>query len=280
MRKQKGRIVAGIVATAGVLLSGCSGSSGSKPSSDIREVDVATNVVNTTTNADTAAVLVNGGGSDVAVPYGLASSYLFVQAGSIGFQGTTTMTLPTITQTLAGATTPTTTTVPPTTSSDSLADGSFYTAYLVGRPDVPNPTNPNLSDLDPRYLKVVVLQDNQALPPTGQATVRLLNGACDAGNIDVFINAGAAPTFAGVPYTVQTTPATPDQFLTAGAVTVTVKATGSGTVLVPATPITLVAGNRYTLIVNEPTAITQAGVVPPTPPATATTYSVVLVHDN
>ncbi len=280
MRKQMRRIAAGLAVTAGVLLSGCSGSSGSKPNALVREVDVATNVVNTTTKADTAALLVNGGASDVAVPYGLASRYLFVQAGSIAFRGSTTMTLPTLTQTPAGSTTSVTTTVPPTQSNVVLADGGTFTAYLIGRPDVPNPTQPDLSDIDPRFMKVVVLQDNQAGPPAGSATVRVMNGGCDAGAVDVFVNGAVAPTYAGVAYATQATPASTGQSLAAGAVNISVNAAGTNTVLVPPTAVTLAAGARYTLVVNEPTAVTQAGVVPPTPPATATTYSVVLVQDN
>jgi len=277
MRTNTRRTAAGLALIVGFLLAGCSGSGGTKPNARVREVDTATNVVNTTTKADTAAVLVNGGASDVAAPYGAATRYLFVEAGTSAFQGTTTMTLPTITQTPAGSTTPTTTTVPPPIDNVNLIDGGRYTGYLIGRPDVPNPTKPDLSDLDPRYLKCVVLQDNQAAPTAGMATVRVINGACDAGNVDVLVNGIVIYGF--VPFATQAIPASADQPLTAGTVSVSVNVAGTSTVLVPATPVTLVAGGTYTLVVTEPTAVTQAGVVPPNPPATATTYGLQLVGD-
>jgi hypothetical protein len=288
MSKRTRRTIAGLAIAVGLALSGCSGSGGNgiKSNGQIRAVDVATNVVDTANNVDTATVLVNGGASYEGQPYGTASRYLYVQSGIQGFAVSTTMTLPTLTQpATTGGTLPTTTTVQPPQTAWNIANGGLFTAYIVGRPDVPNPTQVNLSDLDPRLLNVVVLRDDTQVAATaGHATVRVLNAICSPQNattpgaVDVYINGTAV--YSGVAYaTKQTPPATADQQVPAGTVSVSVNIAGTGTVLVPPTPITLAAGSRYTLVADEPTAITQPGVVPPTPPAASTTYGLTLVPD-
>jgi hypothetical protein len=278
MPKISRRVAAGLVVAVSAALAGCGGNTGSKPHAQINAVDVGTNLVNTSNNIDTGTVLVNGGASYEQEPYATPSRDLFVQSGTSSFQASTSMTLPTYTP--VGATAATS--VPPPTSSDNLVDGGTYTAFLVGRPDVPNPTQSNLSDLDARYIKVVVLPDNQAAPTAGHATVRAFSAVTDPStpNVDIYVSGQgtAAPVFANVPYASQTTGATADQQLTAGTVTVSANIAGTGTVLLAPTSVTLVPGTKYTLVITEPTATYAGSGTAPTPPPT-TTYGVALVSE-
>lgn len=304
MLKSTHRAIPGFVLAGSVLLSGCGSGGGVKPTAQVRAVDVATNVVNTFTTppTDTAVVTVNGGAADnLVVPYGTPTGYLYVQSGTSAFAGSTTMTIPTDTSLSTTANQTETTFIAPPTNNQLLATGSFYTGYLVGRPDVPNPPGYNLpnttpTNLDPRFLCVVVCPDDQAAPPTGDATVRVVDGICDPEitstnpptlpKIDVYINGTAVPSLQQLAFDTVTPPTTTSAplFLPQGTFPIEVKDDATGAVLIPAAntaapTITLAAGNKYTLAISEPTAPTPSGVIPPIPPQTALTYNVTLVQD-
>jgi len=282
MRKLSRGIAAGLVVAAVASVSGCGSSGGLKPHAQIRAVDVGTNVVNTTNNIDTATVLVNGGASYEQVPYTNPSRYLFLQSGTSTFQASTTMTLPTITYPVGfnGNPNAVTSTVPLPINSANVADGGSYTAMLIGRPDVPNPTQTDLSDLDARYLKVVVIPDNQAAPTAGHATVRALSAVTDPTMpaLDIFVSGQgtALPVFANVPYATQAVGPTADQSLVAGTVTVSANIAGTATVILPPTTVTIPAGTEDTLVITEPTAVYAGSGTAPTP-APVTTYGVAVI---
>ncbi|MGO8672042.1 MAG: DUF4397 domain-containing protein [Capsulimonadaceae bacterium] len=283
------------VVSAAATVTGCGSTNavlgGAKSTAQIRAVDVATNTVNTSNNIDTATVLVNGGASYQSEPYATPSEYEYIVSGGVTLEGSTSMTLPTVTVPSSNGGTPTTTTVQPPNDVVTLATNGNYTAYLVGRPDVPNPTQSDLSDLDPRFLRVVVLRDNNLpSPPSGQVTVRFLSAICDPPqstpetaspgpppNVDVYIN--GTKVFSNVPYATQTTPSTTAISVPSGQMMVGVDLAGTSTVIVPPTPITVSAGDSDTVVAVEPTAVTQTGVVPPNPPAGTTTYGLEIVHN-
>jgi hypothetical protein len=272
---------------AAFAVTGCGSSVGTKPSAQIRAVEVATNTVDVNSKTDDAYMLVNTAALAAAPTYGLPTEYLFVEAGgsqlSGGFpNGTPTISAGGVTKQL---TLPTyvnssnvSTVVPAPITNVNLQDGHRYTAYLCGRPDVSNPTQSDLSDLDPRYFKGALLEDNQAAPPAGSATVRVLVSAADSGNVDVLVNGSAVSAFTNVGYApASTSPSSGDATITAGTVTVQVNAHGSGAVLVPATSVTLVSGGKYTLVVDEPTAAPSPA-IPGTAP-TSSTYGIDLVQN-
>jgi len=253
-------------------------------------VEAATNTVDVNSHTDAGFLLVNTAAASAAVPYATPTEYLFVEAGTSQFSGgfpnglptisvngaTKTLTLPTYLDTTV---TPNITRVVPSPiTSVDLQDGHHYTAYLCGRPDVSSPLLADRSDLDPRYYTAVVLEDNQPAPPAGSATVRVVVAAADSGNVDVLVNGAAVPAFQNIGYAPRAAqPSSADATVAAGSVSVSVKSTGSATVLVPATPLTLVAGSSYTLVVAEPSAAPS----PATPgnAPTDATYVVSLVKN-
>lgn len=277
MRKLSRRIAAGLVVATVATVSGCGSSGGLKPHAQVRAVDVGTNVV-TPSNIDTATVLVNGGASYEQVPYSSPSRYLFLESGGSSFQASTTMALPQITYPIGynGNTTVTTGPTPLPITTLNLVDGGSYTALLVGRPDVPAPL-PDLSDLDPRYLKVVVLTDNQVAPTAGHATVRAMSAVADPSRpaLDIYVSGQgtASPIFTNVPFATQAAVATADQSLVAGTVTVSANIAGTATVILPPTTVTLPAG-KETLVITEPTG-DNTTVTPPT----VTTYGVAVLSN-
>ncbi|BDI33243.1 hypothetical protein CCAX7_52940 [Capsulimonas corticalis] len=275
MQKNTRRAMAGWILAATAALAGCGGSSGTKPSGHIRAVDVATNTVDPSNNNDDGSVLVNGASSTIESHYGVASPYLYVEAGNSSFQGTaTTLALPSYSVTTNGATTTTAATAPLTTK--NLSDGQVYTAYLIGRRDVANPLNADFSDLDNlHFLNVIVLQDNQAAPPSGDANVRVLVAGPDVPAVDIHVDNSVPSALTNLKYDPAGT-ATSDVNVPAGAATFSVNATGTSNVIVPTQTLTLVAGKSYTLVVTEPTGAAVTGVTPATPPV-VTTYGLALV---
>ena len=250
----------------GVLAAGCgSSSSNGSSTAHIRGVNVAT----ATATVATDDVLVNGAALGGDLAFGEVSSYNFIGGGDSTFSFTTTAALAT------GITSPPSPIL-------TLNTGSSYTAYLIGRTDVQGKA-------DPRFLQTVVTGDRGAAaayaatpyagPPAGQANVRILNGAADAGAVDVLVNGAVAfaavayPTFptvstAGTVATttgVATTPVTAYQGVPSGTISVQVNKAGTATVVVPATNVGVSGGGAYTLVVTEPT--------------NAPTYSLKLVSD-
>ena len=249
---------------AGALLSAGCGSTGTDPTARIRAVDLSG-------NAGTTGVLVNGSANGGDLNFGNSSPYNYVGQGLSTFSFTTSVAVPT------GVTYPPSPTL-------QLNNNSYYTAYLIGRVDVVNVGNKT----DPRFVQTIVTGDKGAAanydvgtayadPPSGQANLRLLNGAPDAGAVDVLINGQKAfssvsyPAFPIVTVVGTTsgnaaTPATVYQAFAAGTVSVQVNAAGTATVLVPPTNLSVSGGNAYTIVVTEP--------------ATTPTYGLYLANDQ
>lgn len=249
---------AGVVLTAlgGV---GC-GSTSSDPTAQIRGVDLSP-------NAGTAGVLANRYALGGDLNYGQSSSYLHTSQGVATFGFTTSTATP------SGVLI----TYPPS-STLQVNTNSFYTAYLIGRAALPDIS---LGKPDPRLLQTVVTGNQGAAagytaaapytdPPAGQANVRILNGAPDAGAVDVLIN--GKPVFTTVAYPAfpkrvaltdstasAVTPVTLYQAVPSGTLSVQVNAAGTATVLVPATTISASEGKAYTVVVTEPTVTPTYG---------------------
>ena len=159
-----------------------------------------------------------------------------------------------------------------------LNNNSFYTAYLIGLAALPDVS---LGKPDPRLLQTVVTGDKGAAagytaaapysdPPSGQSNVRILNGAPDAGPVDVLI--GGKPVFTAVAYPAfpkrvaltdttapAVTPVTLYQAVPSGTLSVQVNVAGTATVLVPATSVPVSGGKSYTIVVTEPTVTPTYG---------------------
>ena len=246
-------------------VAGC-GSSSSDPQARIRSADFAV-------NAATANLTVN------AFPTGdtnqaEVSGYIFIGGVPADFGYSTTATLPTDIATVGA----------PPLSRLQLNTGSYYTGYVIGRSDVEGKQ-------DQRFLQTVVTGDRAAAaaytgsvpytpPPSGQANLRILNAAPDAGftapntagAVDVLINgkvayAGVAyppllksvgtVNAASVAYAPAAVPVTPYQAVPSGTLSVQVNVAGTSTVIVPPTTISASSGSVYTLVVTE-TDITPA----------------------
>ncbi len=249
---------------AALLSAGC-GSSGSDPTARLRGVDLSP-------SAGTAGVLANSYALGGDVNFGQGSSYLY--AG----QGVSTFGFTTSTATPSGVTI----TYPPSPTLQ-LNTNSFYTAYLIGLAALPDV---GLGKPDTRLRQPGVPGDRGAAagytaaapysdPPSGQANVRILNGAPDAGPVDVLIN--GKPVFIGVAYPAlpkraaltdttapAVTPVTLYQAVPSGTISVQVSATGAATtgaatVLVAATSVSVSGGKSYTLVVTEPTTAPTYG---------------------
>lgn len=233
-------------ATAVLALTGCGGV-GNTVSARLRAVDAAT-------NAGTTNLLVNSSGSYGDQTYFNASQYFYISTGSSAFS--------------ALANTQTSTAETAATSNHNLSKDQFYTAYLVGRPDVAPGTG-----TDTHYLQVHVTQDNKPSIGAGQAAIRVLDAAPDAGAVDVLVNGAApAPSFTDLTFmnpgdTFVTAPYT---LVSAGTLSVTVNVTGTSTAVIPATNISVQAGKAYTILVTEPTGGTAATA---TTVATPSTYA-------
>ncbi len=248
---------------AGALSAGC-GSSSSSSTAHIRGVDLSV-------NGGTTGVLVNSTAVGGDLSFGQTSAYNFVGQGVSNFSFTTNAA--TAGTTVGGAATGA---VIPPNSQFQLNNGSSYTAYLIGRADVKPLT---AIRADPRFLQTVVTGSKGAAanyqggtpstpavvyadPPSGQANLRILNGAPDAGPVDVLI--GGKPAFTGVSYPVlpaavpgnnnavpAVNPATAYSALPSGTLSVQINAAGTATVLVPPTSIGVGSGQSYTIIVTE-----------------------------
>lgn len=256
-------LLLGMAGLTGALSAGC-GSSSTSSTARIRGADLSV-------NGGTTGVLVNSTAVGGDLVYGQISAYNFVGQGVSTFSFTTTASVPTVTVTGV-----TTTAVVPPNPQLQLNNGSFYTAYLIGRIDVP-PLN--TARADPRFLQTVVTGDRGAAaayqstsppstvvtapyadPPAGEANIRILNAAPDAGPVDVLI--GGTPAFTNVAYPAlpaglggadvpAVNPVTPYAARSAGTLSIQVNAAGTSTVLVPAASVPIVAGQVYTIAVTE-----------------------------
>ena len=258
-------VMLGLGGLLGALSAGC-GSSSSSSTAHIRGADLSV-------NGGTTGVLVNSTAVGGDLLFGQTSVYNYVGQGMSTFGFTTSLSYPTVT-----ATGVTVTAVVPPSPKLQLNNNNYYTAYLIGRVDVDPLTS---ARADPRFLQTVVAGDKGAAanyqtsaagaagavyadPPSGQANIRILNAAPDAGPADVLI--GGKPAFTGVTYPVlplglstnnvpAVNPVTPYSALPSGTLSIQINATGTATVLVPPTNISVGSGQSYTVIVTE-TAVT------------------------
>ena len=252
--------LAALAALGTLAAAGC-GSSSSDPQARIRSADFAVNgkVANVTVNTG-----INGGDLN----QGESTSYNFINQGSSDFAYVTTATLLPSLATVGV----------PAAARLQLNNGSYYTGYLIGRSDVNG-------KLDNRFLQTVVTGNRDAAavytaaapytaPPSGQANLRVLNAAPDAGftapntagAVDVLINgkvaysavaypplliATTAKDSQGVFYAPAAVPVTPYQAVPSGTISVQVNVAGTSTVLVPPTDLSVSGGSVYTLVVGE-----------------------------
>ena len=228
-------------------LSGCGGSSSGSSTAHIRSVDAAP-------NTGTSNIIINGeapAGDQQYFAYSGTSSqpaspYYYIQP-----QNGTSFTYIAGVGLASGSSAG--------TNNFNVNSDQYYTAFLIGRPDTYNSSCP-----DPRFLQVV-LAGPRAGGTSGQATLRVLNAAPDAGFTTTTVNgavtayhpgsltvtigsgAGAVP-FSGVGYAT----ASNYQTLPTGTnVPVTVAVTGGATI---ETGTVNLSGNSVsTLVVAEPT---------------------------
>lgn len=140
-----------------------------------------------------------------------------------------------------------------TSLSESINANGYYSFTACGRTDV--------AATDPRYPEMIFVGDDRTLPGTGNTRLRVINAACDSGNVDVFRNSNTvvlAQTYGtGSSY----------QEFGGGNYTITVNTAGTSKQLV-STSVTLNTGQLYTLtLIENPTT---------TPP----TYSALVTNDS
>lgn len=255
-------ILLGLGGVLAALSTGC-GSSSTSATARVRGADFAV-------NGGTTGVLVNSTAVGGDLTFAQTSPYNYVGEGVSAFSFTTTAASATVT---VGGTA--TSTVIPPNAKLQLNNGSYYTAYLIGRADVKPLTT---TKPDPRFLQTVVAGDKGAAanyipstsgqtvvpyadPPSGQVNLRILNAAPDAGPVDVLI--GGKVAYSAVTYPVLLTglpgsgvaainPVTPYAAQPSGPLSVQVNAAGTSTVLVPPTNVSVSGGGVYTLVVTEP----------------------------
>lgn len=264
-RRRAAPVLLGLGGVLAALSAGC-GSSSTSATARVRGADFSV-------NGATTGVLVNLTAVGGDLTFGQSSPYNFVGQGISTFSFTSSGQA--ATTTVAGTAT---STVFPPNAKLQLNNGSYYTAYLIGRVDVQPLT---VTKTDPRFLQTVVTGDKGAAanyaasggtgpgtavmagysdPPAGQANIRILNGAPDAGPVDVLI--GGKVVFPGVTYpaipagianqaVAAVTPATIYAAQPSGTLSVQVNAAGTATVLVPATPLSVGSGGVYTVVVTE-----------------------------
>jgi hypothetical protein len=210
-------IALGFAAAALIItLAGCSSSSGLSSGADlIRTVDAIP-------NGGDATIDVNSGTVEGDQTFFTASPYLYINPGpsifSFVLSTNPAIVYPTVDSTLVG--------------------NSHYTAVLTGRADISTAT-------DPRYPQVLVLQDDQTVPPGGNERVRFINTAPDAGAVDVLVNGTAL--FSGVTYPA----ATAYVNVPSGTISVSIRQTGTTNIIVPATQVRVPAGGALSLFGTE-----------------------------
>jgi len=261
-------LLIGAVALLAALAAGGCGSSGRDVTARVRGVDFSVN------GGTTGALVGNGTAVGGDLTFGQSSPYLFIGQGVAIFAASTNA--PTKPFIIGGAgTTPF-----PAGQTFQLNNGAYYSAYVIGRTDVIP-----LSALkpDPRFLQCVAAGDKGAAaayqtttavptpavyaePPSGDANIRILNAAPDAGPVDVLIGGKTVFTNAAYPLLQSGTgsvaavnPTTIYLPVPAGALSVQINAAGTATALVPATTVSVSAGQSYTLVATEPTVAPSFG---------------------
>jgi hypothetical protein len=140
-------ILLGLGGLLGALSAGCGSSSSSSAIARIRGADFSV-------NGATTGVLVNSTAVGGDLSFGQTSSYNYVGQGVSTFSFTTTAT--TASMTANGVATGI---VVPPNPQLQLNNGSYYTAYLIGRADVAPLT---IDRADPRFLQTIVAGDKGA----------------------------------------------------------------------------------------------------------------------
>ena len=118
--------------------------------------------------------------------------------------------------------------------------GNFYSVILVGRADITTAS-------DPRYPSVIITSDTFTTLSSGQAALRIVQAAPDAGAVDVLVNNVAAAS--GAAYK----SVSGDIGEGSGNLTVQVNQAGTNTILVSPQTISVTGGHVYTVYVVEPT---------------------------
>jgi len=148
------------------------------------------------------------------------------------------------------------------TSTDTFANGSYYTETLFGRADILNPA-------DPRYPTLVNTLDDRTSPQLNDVRIRVANAAPDLGPVDVSIyNSTITPSTVIIGTNVPYKTITAETETVAGTYPITVDLTGTSTTVTGPKTFDLLAGDLYTVYVTEP-------VVSPTP-----TYDIQIVNDS
>ena len=264
-RRLAAPVLLGLGGVLAALSAGC-GSSSTSATARIRGADFSV-------NGATVGVLVNLTAVGGDLTFDQTSLYNYVGQGVSTFSFTSSGQA--ATTTVAG--TATGILFPPNPKLQ-INNGSYYTAYLIGRVDVQPLT---IAKTDPRFLQTVVTGDRGAAaayssgaaytdPPAGQANIRILNAAPDAGPVDVLIGGKVvfpAVAYPAIPAGIAEPSGTAGQVVPAvipvtayaaqpsGTLSVQINAAGTSTVLVPATNLAAGSGGVYTVVVTE-TAIT------------------------
>ncbi len=204
------------LATVGLAVAGCGGSTGNGNSARIRAIDLSP-------NGGSATVFINSGAANGTQNFEQNSSYLYLQGGtsSITFDLSSNLDLSTPTLTRA------------------LANGDAYTVVVIGRADAEATTAPS-------YPNIIFMLDQAPAPPAGDAEVRIINAGPDAGAVNV--TSGSTAIDPGLPYGV----AEPYMALPAGSSTIKTTDVSTGITLVNKT-VSFSAGQTYTLYIVEPT---------------------------
>jgi hypothetical protein len=210
----------GSAAIAGAIVLAIAGCGGTTSSSTAR-----IRAVNCCPNGGSATIYVNSGSANGSQNFQQSSSYLYIDGGDSTFSY-----LLSSYSTLS----------PPATTSN-LIDGYAYTVMLIGRADV--------STSDSRYPKLELFHDDHGAPPSGDAYVRVVNAAPDAGSITA--TSGGSSVATDLSYAISTSYVA----LPAGSASLVVTPSAVSAVTQTAT---FQAGHSYSVILIEPTLYASA----------------------
>lgn len=219
----------GVMALA-TALTGCGGSSGGGNSQSVSHVrgynavpDSTTAIIKVGSNTLPGSVTSSNGTVTTGQGFLQASSYTSqpISTASVTFTLTSNsaVSYPAVSQALAG--------------------GTYYSAFVFGRAGI-------TSAADPRYPQIQVSVDDRTAPPVGDARLRLVHAAPDAGNVDVVLDGQTVAS--NIAYK-----SVGDYLnVVAGDRTIQINKAGTSTALVPATTVTVSAGQLYSILVVEP----------------------------
>jgi hypothetical protein len=175
-------------------------------------------VVHASPDAPNVDVYFNNNKILTDVPYETASAYLPETPGSANVQVD-----------------PTGTTTAVINSNETLVASQYYTAFAIG------PVS---------SISLLVTQDDNTPPPSGQVEVRIVHGSPSAGPVDVYVTAPGAdlatttPTLTNVPFEAVSAYLT----VPAGSYEIRVTPTGTKTVAIDSGAVALAAGQIRTVV--------------------------------